>query len=55
MDEDNTVTVSVFPSYVLSEQQKHILREELTRHHDDTYCVEHYVLTRHFIFECHSP
>ena len=55
MDKDNTVTFPDLPSYVLSEQQKHILREELARHHDDTYGVEHYVLTRHFIFKCHSP
>ena len=55
VDEDNTVTVPDLPLYVLSEQRKHILREELTLHHDDTYGVEHYVLTRHFIFRCHSP
>lgn len=54
-DDDNTVTVPSLPSYVLTNQQKHILREELSRNPDDTYGVEHYVLMRHFIFECHSP
>lgn len=55
MDKDNTVAVPDFPLYVVSEQQKHILREELTHHPDDTYGIEHYVLTRHFMFEGHSP
>ena len=55
MDEDNTVTVPDLPLYVLSKQQKHILREKLTRHPDDSYGVEHYVFTRHFIFGGHSP
>ena len=43
-DDSNTVTVPSLPSYVLTEQQSDILRDELIHHHDDAYGVEHYVV-----------
>ena len=48
-DDSNTLTVPSLPSYVLTEQQSDMLRDELIHHHDDTYGVEHYVVMRHFI------
>ena len=57
MDEDNTVTVPDLPLYVISEQHisKHTLREELPRHPDDIYGVEHYVLTKALRFRKSLP
>ena len=52
--DDGVETVTVPDLPVLTDRQRQRLREELSHHNDYMYGVENYVLTRHFICECHS-